>query len=185
MLLARVTHDRAVLRGTPLRGLFAPDDAWLATGALFRRDTDGDHWLVDEVSALIRTADGVIPSIPIEDALGALDAVDLAVAYGVPIQPGGTELAVAAVTLREGHELDPEELATSLAYLGPGRPDVIRVVKEIPLTTWYRPIKPLLRQEGIPRGEGPAWYLDRATGAYRQLDDKAAKRLLDGASWKK
>ena len=39
---------------SPLRGLFEPDDAWLATGDLFRADEDGDLWLVDHVAALIR-----------------------------------------------------------------------------------------------------------------------------------
>src|SRR6476660_9522124 len=29
---------------TPLRGVFARDDAWVATGDLFRVDKDGDFW---------------------------------------------------------------------------------------------------------------------------------------------
>ena len=28
----------------PLRGVFARDDAWMATGDLFRVDADGDLW---------------------------------------------------------------------------------------------------------------------------------------------
>ena len=34
---------------SPLRGLFEPGDAWVATGDLFRADDDGDLWLVDHV----------------------------------------------------------------------------------------------------------------------------------------
>ena len=44
MLLVEATepgHD------VPLRGVFKPDDAWIATGDLFRRDGDGDLWLAN------------------------------------------------------------------------------------------------------------------------------------------
>ena len=74
---------------TPLRGVFARDDAWLATGDLFRRDADGDYWRVDSVGDVIRTADGPVFTAPIRDALGELPAVDLAVAYGVSPDGGG------------------------------------------------------------------------------------------------
>ena len=70
---------------SPLRGLFEPNDAWL-TGDLFRADEDGDLWLVDHAQALIRTAHGFVASFPIVDALGDLDAIDLAVVYGVPAE---------------------------------------------------------------------------------------------------
>src|SRR5687768_7904033 len=74
--------------------------AYRRSDALFRQDADGDYWLVDEVSGLMRTTYGVVPSVPIEDTLGDMDAVDLVVAYGVPAQASEDELAVAAVTLR-------------------------------------------------------------------------------------
>ena len=81
MLLARAD---AALTATPLRGVFEPNDAWLETGDLFRRDADGDFWLVDNVHALISTARGFVPTRSVADALGDMRAVDLAVAYGVP-----------------------------------------------------------------------------------------------------
>ena len=43
MLLARVRPGEP-LSVVPLRGVFAPGDAWLVTGDLFRRDADGDYW---------------------------------------------------------------------------------------------------------------------------------------------
>ena len=78
---------------TPLRGVFARDDAWLATGDLFRRDADGDYWRLDNVRELIHTAAGPVFTAPIRDALGTLPAVDLAVAYGVPAGDGEHDLA--------------------------------------------------------------------------------------------
>ena len=82
MLLARVSPTEQ-LSVTPLRGVFARDDAWLATPDLFRRDADGDYWRVDGLNDVVRTADGPAFTGPIRDALYDIPAVDLAVAYGV------------------------------------------------------------------------------------------------------
>ncbi len=181
MLLARHRPDLAGPAGNLLRGVFARDDAWLATGDLFRRDADGDHWLVDHVPALIPTASGRVPSGPIQDALGDLEAIDLVVAYGVATAREGVEVAVAAVTLREGFELEPGEIAEALRGLEPDeRPSVVHVVDEIPVTTWYRPLTGPLREAGIPQagGERPAWHRDASWDGYRRLTQAARRRLV-------
>ncbi len=82
MLLARSRADAGVAT-IALRGVFARDDAWLATGDLFRRDADGDYWRLDGVGEVIRSAGGPVFTAPIRDALADLPAVDLAVAYGI------------------------------------------------------------------------------------------------------
>ena len=82
------------------RGVFAPADTWVSTEYLFRRDEDGDYWLVDNRGAVIRTARGPVYASPINDAVGRLGAVDMAVTYGV--DAGGQQLAVTALALRPG-----------------------------------------------------------------------------------
>jgi putative long chain acyl-CoA synthase len=178
MLLAR-SRPGPTLSTAMVRGVFAREDAWLVTGDLFERDSDGDYWLVSNVNALIRTAEALVPPLPIRDALEDLPAVDLAVAYGVPGKTPGTEIAVAAVTLREGRELVPADIAEVLSVLDAAdRPLVVHVVDEIPLTTWHRPITGPLRKAGVPPAESKrAWYLDRAKDAYRPLTAAARKRL--------
>ena len=69
MLLARVRPDAIGTSRGRLRGVFESGDAWLETGDLFRRDVDGDFWLVDHVPALIRTAGARRSAGPIQDAL--------------------------------------------------------------------------------------------------------------------
>jgi putative long chain acyl-CoA synthase len=153
MLLTRLRGVVAT-SDSPLRGLFEPNDTWLATGDLFRADEDGDLWLVDNVASLIRTDHGYVPAFPILDALGDLQAIDLAVVYGVPAPDSDNSLAIAAATLRPGFELDPEQLAEALATLPePERPDLVQVVDEIPVTTWYRPSTAQLRAAGAPSGD--------------------------------
>jgi putative long chain acyl-CoA synthase len=176
MLLVRARPSESA--GTlALRGVFAREDAWLATGDLFRRDSDGDYWRLDSIRDVIRTNAGPVFTAPIRDALGTLPAVDLPVAYGVPAR-GGHELAMAAVTQRPGHRLDARSLSAALRSL-PGfeRPGVVRVVNHIPVTTWYRPLTAPLRAAGIPAAGERVWYLDRGGKTYRPLTAAARRRL--------
>ena len=105
VLVSEVDPDVNPTAETPLRGVFRPDDAWVATGDLFRKDADGDFWLLDSITTLIRTKDGPFAPTPVRDALWSIDAVDIAVCFGVE-DPDGTEaLVVGAVTLRKGKKL--------------------------------------------------------------------------------
>ena len=178
MLLAR-SRESSGAATMSLRGVFHRDDAWVATGDLFRRDSDGDYWRLDSVREVIHTASGPVFTAPIRDALGDLPAVDIAVAYGVP-GPKGHEVAVAAVTLRPDYELDASELTAALGVLERARrPSVVRLVDEIPVTTWYRPITGPLRAEGIPAPDAawPAWYRGPRADGYKPLTAAEHKRL--------
>ncbi len=189
MLLARVDPGEP-LSSTPLRGVFAREDAWLVTGDLFRRDADGDYWRVDSAADVIHTAEGPAFAGPIRDALGDLPAVDLAVAYRVTPEGAQHQIAVAAVTLRDGHQLHPRDLTHALHALPrEERPEIVQVVDEIPVTTWFRPITAPLRAAGLPEPSPPtpptrgtrAWYRDRSGEHYRALTEAAHRRLVGGA----
>jgi putative long chain acyl-CoA synthase len=154
------------------------------TGDLFRKDADGDYWRVDGLAEVIRAKHGPVFSTPIRDVLGDLTAVDLVVAYGVP-GGGGHQLAAAAVTLRAGHDVTARQLSRALRALDRSqRPAVVRVVDQIPVTTWYRPITGPLREEGIvePAAGGLGWYRDATGENYRPLSAAARRRLVSAAS---
>ena len=170
VLVAEVDPDVNASIDTPLRGVFRPDDAWLATGDLFRRDPDGDYWLLDSITALIRTEQGPIPPTPIRDALWSLPAVDLAVCFGVPAAKGSHAIVIGAVTLREGKDIDAEAVTDALDVVKPSeRPAFVRVVDEIPVTTWYRPVHASLQAMGVPgESDGRAFALGE-DGAYTEL----------------
>jgi putative long chain acyl-CoA synthase len=178
ILLARARMVDTIAT-TPLRGVFARDDAWLSTGDLFRRDADGDYWRLDSARDVIRGAAGPVYSAPVRDALGELPAVDLAIAYGLDLPGREHELVVAAVTLRPGRSIDARSVGDALERLpAPARPDLVHVVDSIPVTTWYRPLTGPLRDAGIPRANPDrAWYRDRGGRRYRPLTTAARRRL--------
>ncbi|TMQ92439.1 acyl-CoA synthetase [Actinomadura soli] len=177
MLLARVRLSAVGTAGRCVRGVFAPEDAWTITGDLFHRDGAGDFWLAGREAELIRTAEGIVPPGPIRDALGDLPYVGTVAVYGIPV--GETELAAAAVSLRDVAELKPLDLSEALLRVEPGlRPAIVRVVDEVPVTAGGRLRTAPLREEGVPSaGQGVAYYRDKA-GAYRPLTDAARRRLL-------
>ncbi len=180
MLLAKVRPSEPT-SSIPMRGVFSPDDAWLLTGDLFRRDADGDYWRVDGLADVISTASGRVFTTPIRDALASIPAVDLAVVYAVPAPDSEHELAVAAVTLRPGAELVGRDLGSALRKLDAGqRPSIVQVIDRIPVTTWFRPVTRDLRAAGVPEPDEDrqAWYLDASGDAYRPLTDAAHRRLV-------
>ncbi|MBU3066965.1 AMP-binding protein [Nocardia sp. NEAU-G5] len=164
-----------------LRGVFAPGDAWMPTENLFRRDSDGDYWLMDRRDTVIRTARGPVYSQPIVDALNDITAVDMEVAFGHTVGAAGARrtLAVAGVSVREGCRLEPKDVTEGLRLLDPAlRPDVVYVVGDIPRSSTYRPSTRAV-QAGFRLEPGEnTWYYNGKTEAYEPLTPAALEALL-------
>ncbi len=180
MLLARVDRERGHTGATPLRGVFARGDAWLATGDLFVVDEDGDHWWVDNVVSLVHTAGGAVGTVPVERAVGDVPGVDLVAVYGVRPRAGADELVVAAVTERRGHSIDAGALTAAVTPLPEHhRPAVVHVIDTMPRTTWFRPRKVVLRRAGLPDDGARGWVWDDDAHGYLPFDEAWLARLAD------
>ncbi|MFC3965758.1 AMP-binding protein [Nocardia jiangsuensis] len=175
-LLIGKAADSVDLSTGGLRGVFARGDSWMPTENLFRRDSDGDYWLMDRRDTVIQGKRGPVYSQPIVDVLNDIGAVDMEVAYGLP--DGGHCLAVAAVSVREGHRLEPKDVTEALRALDPDqRPDIVHVVPEIPRSATFRPSTRAVR-ETMPPAPGPdTWYYDRQSESYEVLTEAEAGRL--------
>src|SRR5690349_4248974 len=150
------------------RGVFAPADTWVSTEYLFRRDEDGDYWLVDTRAAVIHTDRGPVFAATVNDGVGRLDAVDMAVTYPVPTET--TTLAVTALALRPGGSVTAADLSEALADLPVGAaPDIVHVVGNMTLTATYRPLAGPLQAEGVPKASRNAFYRDADTHLYKRL----------------
>ncbi|MDF2584097.1 MAG: acyl-CoA synthetase [Mycobacterium sp.] len=150
------------------RGVFAPADTWVSTEQLFRRDEDGDFWLLDNRSSVIRTSDGPVFTAAVNDAVSRAGAVDLAVTYRLDVQ--GEPLVVTAVTLRPGGSLPSAELNEAMATLPIGvGPAVIYVAPSMTLGASYRPETAPLRAAGIPKSTRNTWYFDTDSKQYKRM----------------
>ncbi|MFY1621502.1 AMP-binding protein, partial [Micromonospora sp. WMMD736] len=151
------------------RGVFAPADTWVSTEFLFRRDEDGDFWLVDNRDAVIRTPRGPVYTSAVNDAAGRLGGVDLAVTYGV--ESAGGLLAITALKLRPGGSVPTADLSEALAGLAVGvPPDIVHIVPKMILSATYRPLVRPLREAGLPKpSRRSSWYRDVEAGAYKHL----------------
>jgi putative long chain acyl-CoA synthase len=169
MLLVAADPSRPQPEATVLRGVFRTDDAWIVTGDLFREDGAGDLWFIDQAGALIPTPHGTVVPRTVEQALGTLDAIDLAVCY--PVEQDGTTRAVAAITCRPGRSLTAGDITDALAGLPTtaGRPATVHLLDGIPVNAWYRPDITALQTQEVSRGDHVAWTLNVRTGAYRSL----------------
>lgn len=183
LLLGRPSSDGEVL--SPLmRGVFEPGDSWVPTENLFRRDSDGDYWLVDRKDTVVKTARGPVFTQPIIDALGELPSVQSVVVYGV--DTGGDsrvarrldhadEIAVCGISVRGANTLPAKTVTDAVAVLLPvQRPDIVHIVDSIPLGRAYRPRASVLQKQGIPAPSARAWYYDTASSSYRRLTKAVA-----------
>ncbi|MGV0805278.1 acyl-CoA synthetase [Mycolicibacterium setense] len=179
-----LAHPRGPVDPTAVvkRGVFAPADTWVSTEFLFRRDEDGDYWLVDNRGAVIRTQRGAVFATAVNDAVGRLDAVDMSVTYGV--EAAGRQLAVTALALRPGGSIPTADLSHALDDLAAGNPpDVVHVVADMELGASYRPLLAPLRAAGIPKaGRRNCWYFDADTGSYKKLTAASRAELVAGAA---
>ncbi|WP_234785321.1 AMP-binding protein [Mycolicibacterium mucogenicum] len=164
LLLVKIS-SATTASAPPLRNLFEAGDAWFSSGSLVNRDADGDYWLIDSVDTQIRTADAVVASLPITAAIGKLPAVDLVHTYGVAAHDA--EVAVAALSLVDGQDVSAADLDEALASLpAEQRPAFVRVVDEVPMTPWHRPVAGPLRRDPLPP---PGRYFTRTDdGSYKE-----------------
>lgn len=163
------------------RGVFAPADTWISTEFLFRRDADGDYWLVGGRGSSIATGRGIAYPVVITDAISAVNGVDLAVTYRVPA--GDDELVVTAVTVRPGATITAADLGEAVGKIPVGAgPDIVHIVPDLPLSAVYRPTAAGLRDAGLPKAGRNAWYFDEAGRQFKRLTAAVRTELAGGRS---
>ncbi|MFW2388084.1 MAG: AMP-binding protein, partial [Polyangiales bacterium] len=159
VLLARLDADHPLASFTGgdeagrrlLQGVFEPNDTWFITWDVLRRDEDGDYWFVDRASRMLRTANGIVATRAIEDALYGFAGLRHTVVFGVRSE--ARDLAVAVVATEGNRPLDLQAWNEFAAGLDPSeRPAWVKRVEHIPMTDGFRPDKSALERDSFDAG---------------------------------
>ncbi|GAA1515719.1 ATP-dependent acyl-CoA ligase [Nocardioides humi] len=136
-------HDDPARTVEVLRGL------WFHTGDRGRFDDDGELWFEGRTEDVIRRFGEFIAASEVEDVFEAHEAVQQAVAVGVPSEVVGEEVLV-AVTLREPSSVSAAELWAWARERMPryAVPRYVDIVADLPMTTTGKVQKHVLRSAG-------------------------------------
>ncbi|GEM83466.1 long-chain fatty acid--CoA ligase [Meiothermus hypogaeus] len=123
-------------------------DGWFRTGDVVAIDPEGYIRIADRTKDLIKSGGEWISSIDLENALMAHPAVKEAAVIAIP-DPKWDERPLAAIVLKEGQSVTPEELRTFLEprFAKWWLPDAYVFVDEIPRTSTGKFLKSRLREQ--------------------------------------
>jgi fatty-acyl-CoA synthase len=124
------------------------EDGWFKTGDVATMDDEGFIKIVDRAKDLVKSGGEWISSVDIENTLMGHPAVKEAAVVGVP-HPKWSERPLAAVVLKEGAAVTPEELRAFLAksFAKWQLPDAFVFLEALPRTSVGKFKKTALREQ--------------------------------------
>lgn len=164
-----------------LRDAFQPGDTWFVSSDVMRRDAEGDYWLLDRASDVIRTSAGWVAPRFLEDTVYGLPGVAFACAYGVELRGALRPVVVVAIVPRAGDDPDAELLTQRVNAKVPRdqRPRFVRFVDHLPVNDGFRLMRGPLRAAGVRApGVRPTLVYDVGAERYVELDDASYERAL-------
>ena len=149
------------------------------SGDLAYRDADGWIYLAGRTADWLRVDGENLAAGPIERILERLPGVSQIAVYAVPDDRVGDQV-MAALVLRDGARLDPEDFANFLAAqpdLSPKAwPRYVRINADLPTTATNKILKRALMAAGIDAEGGVLWSRPTRGTGYRPAVETNAMR---------
>ncbi|MBM9837114.1 long-chain-acyl-CoA synthetase [Rhodococcus hoagii] len=192
LLLSKVT-DRAPFDGYTdpeatesklVRDAFKDGDCWFDTGDLVRDQGFMHVAFVDRLGDTFRWKGENVATTEVEGAMSAHPAIEQSVVYGVAVPGADGKAGMAAVTLRDGHELDGARLAAHLFDRLPSYavPLFVRVVDSLETTSTFKSRKVELREEAYSSDVERLYVLAGRRDGYRPAYDGYVREVADGTA---
>ncbi len=192
LLLSKVT-DRAPFDGYTdpeatesklVRDAFKDGDCWFDTGDLVRDQGFMHVAFVDRLGDTFRWKGENVATTEVEGAMSAHPAIEQSVVYGVAVPGADGKAGMAAVTLRDGHELDGARLAAHLFDRLPSYavPLFVRVVDSLETTSTFKSRKVELREEAYSSDVERLYVLAGRRDGYRPANDGYVREVADGTA---
>jgi fatty-acyl-CoA synthase len=166
-----------------LRNAFEEGDAWYRTGDLMRMDQRGFIYFVDRIGDTFRWKGENVSTLEAAEALSSCPGVLDTVVYGVHIPGSDGRAGMAAITAREGFDLQTLRSHATKKLPAYARPLFVRLCRAIDMTETFKPKKQILMSEGFDPQvtTDPIYVEDRAGDAYIRLDVALYRRIQTGA----
>ncbi|NKS62547.1 long-chain-acyl-CoA synthetase [Rhodococcus hoagii] len=192
LLLSKIT-DRAPFDGYTdpeatesklVRDAFKDGDCWFDTGDLVRDQGFMHVAFVDRLGDTFRWKGENVATTEVEGAMSAHPAIEQSVVYGVAVPGTDGKAGMAAVTLRDGHELDGARLAAHLFDRLPSYavPLFVRVVDSLETTSTFKSRKVELREEAYSSDVEQLYVLAGRRDGYRPAYDGYVREVADGTA---
>ncbi|MGB8095565.1 MAG: long-chain-acyl-CoA synthetase [Terracidiphilus sp.] len=165
-----------------LRHVFQPNDMWIRTGDLMRKDEKGFYYFVDRIGDTFRWKGENVAASEVSHAICAFPGVRHASVYGVAIPLAQGRAGMAAIVA--DREIDLHAFRRHLASCLPSyaRPLFLRFRNEIDLTGTFKYSKTELVRQGFdPKTTADEIYLDSSEmQRYLRLDEELYERIQSG-----
>ncbi len=167
-----------------LRDVFEKGDAWFRTGDLLRYDEDDFFYFVDRIGDTFRWKGENVSTQEVAEILGGFPAFAMVNVYGVEVPGADGRAGMAAVRLREGTELDGEELY-GFVDAGLARyaaPVFVRVLEELEITGTFKLRKVDVQRQGydVEQLSDSIWLRDDDAGRYVPLTPEILAEIRGG-----
>jgi fatty-acyl-CoA synthase len=175
--------EREATEKKTLRDVFAPGDAWMRTGDLMRRDTEGFYYFVDRIGDTFRWKGENVATSEVAAALLAAPGVREALVYGVTVPNTDGKAGMAALVIEGAPNL--AGIARALSALPRyARPLFLRLRAELEATATFKLQRRALAEQGFdPAHVGDPLYLyDTELEAYVALDAPRHAAIVAGTA---
>jgi fatty-acyl-CoA synthase len=175
--------DRQASEDKLLRNVFQPDDVWVRTGDLLRRDENGFFYYVDRVGDTFRWKGENVATTEVAQTLCGFPGVKHAVVYGVKVPGADGRIGMAALTIDGKPDLPRlrDYMTASLASYA--RPAFLRLREHCEVTGTFKYSKAELVKQGFnPEMISDALYFDNSEAkALEALDRSVFERIQAGS----
>ncbi len=166
-----------------LRDVFEKGDLWFRTGDLMKMDEDGYVYFVDRVGDTFRWKGENVSTSEVEIAISSMPGVKHAIVYGVVVPGFDGRAGMAAVTPKDG--VNVEALYAHLSTLLPAyaRPVFLRMQGEVETTGTLKYRKVDLVKDGFDpmHTQDPLFVVDNERKTYNPIDMEMLRKIVGGA----
>lgn len=176
--------DKAMSERKLLRDVFKTGDVYFNTGDLMLQDHRDFVYFKDRIGDTFRWKGENVSTTEVSEVLGCLDfLLDVSV-YGVTVSGYEGRVGMAAVVLKDGHELDGERLYGHLLHTLPpyAWPWFLRVQTSLDVTDTFKQQKGRLVQQGFSPDAvlQPLYFLDTSQKTYTPLTAQLYDDIVSG-----